>query len=273
MADRPHPTPPADDTPRPVPYRGGGFAPRRMPLVTGLFFALLFGLWALGSARGWIGPLTLPPPGEVLAALARLIETGDLWRHLSASLMRLGLGWALGAALGVAVGLMVGLFSLARATGLPLVTALFPIPKIALLPLFIIWFGIGEPSKVATIAFGVFFPTVINTAGGVAGVPRSLISMGQSFGLSSWRIATRIVLPGALPAILTGFRVSASIGIILLVAAEMIGAEYGLGALVLNAGNLMRLDLLIAGVVVLSALGLVVAFLLGLVEKRLLRWR
>lgn len=258
---------------RPVPFRGGGFRPRRMPVVTAVFFICLLALWAVGSRAGFIGPLTLPPPGDVLASLARLIETGDLWRHLSASLFRLGAGWTIGVTAGVALGLAVGLFSVARAMGMPVVSALFPIPKIALLPLFIIWFGIGEPSKVATIAFGVFFPTVINTAGGVANVPRSLIAMGQSFGLSPWRIMTRIVLPGALPAILTGFRVSASIGIILLVAAEMIGAQYGLGALVLAAGNLMQTDLLIAGVVVLSLLGLIVAGLLGLIEKRLLRWR
>ncbi|GGB23748.1 ABC transporter permease [Tistrella bauzanensis] len=258
---------------RPVPFRGGGFRPRRMPVITAVFFICLLALWAVGSRTGFIGPLTLPPPGDVLASLARLIETGDLWRHLSASLFRLGAGWTIGVTAGVALGLAVGLFSVARAMGMPVVSALFPIPKIALLPLFIIWFGIGEPSKVATIAFGVFFPTVIHTAGGVANVPRSLIAMGQSFGLSPWRIMTRIVLPGALPAILTGFRVSASIGIILLVAAEMIGAQYGLGALVLAAGNLMQTDLLIAGVVVLSLLGLIVAGLLGLIEKRLLRWR
>src|SRR5690242_21908141 len=99
------------------------------------------------------------------------------------------------------------------------VSALFPIPKIALVPLFIIWFGIGGGSKIATLAFGVFFPTVIATAGGVDAVPRGLIRMGQSFGLSTLRIVRTIVLPGALPAILSGFRVTSSIAIVLLVAA------------------------------------------------------
>ena len=134
--------------------------------------------------------------------------------------------------------------------------ALFPIPKIALVPLFIIWFGIGEGSKIATLAFGVFFPTVIATAGGVDNVPRSLIRMAQSFGLSSRGHRAKVVLPAALPAILSGFRVTTSIAIVLLVAAEMIGAERGIGAFVLSAGNLYDTDNLLAGIVVLSLLGL-----------------
>jgi len=165
------------------------------------------------------------------------------------------------------------MFSWARSPGIAVVSALFPIPKIALLPLFIIWFGIGEPSKVATIAFGVFFPTAINTYAGVDGVPRSLIRMAQSFDLSMAEIVRKIVLPGALPTILSGFRISASIGIILLIAAEMIGAQYGIGAFVLAAGNLYQTDQLVAGVVVLSLLGLTVSFVLTRVERALLAWR
>jgi ABC-type nitrate/sulfonate/bicarbonate transport system permease component len=153
------------------------------------------------------------------------------------------------------------------------VAALFPIPKIALVPLFIIWFGIGEGSKIATISLGVFFPTVIATMGGVDNVPRGLIRMGQSFGLSTATIIRAIILPSAAPAILNGFRVTASIAIVLLVAAEMIGAEQGIGAFVLSAGNLYDTDALLAGIVVLSVLGLVVAGLIGALERILLRWR
>jgi NitT/TauT family transport system permease protein len=153
------------------------------------------------------------------------------------------------------------------------VSALFPIPKIALVPLFIIWFGIGEGSKIVTLAFGVFFPTVIATVGGVDNVPRALIRMGQSFGLSHAAIVRKIVLPGALPALLSGFRVTASIAIILLVAAEMIGADRGIGAFVLAAGNLYDTGNLLAGIVVLSAMGLVVAWLIGRLERWLLVWR
>jgi len=175
--------------------------------------------------------------------------------------------------LGVAVGVAAGLFSLARAGVVPLVSAIFPIPKIALLPLFIIWFGIGEESKVATIFFGVFFPTVIAVYGGIDNVDRGLIRMAQSFGLRWTSIVRKIILPGALPAMLSGFRITASIAIILLVAAEMIAAEYGVGAYILMAGNLMATDQLVAGVAILSVLGLLVGWLIGRAERFLLRWR
>ncbi len=257
----------------PVAFRGGGFAPRSHPLLAWGFFALALIGWQAGSVYGWIDQLILPSPAAILAALWRLAESGDLWRHLSASLFRLTLGWLLGTAAGLAFGFTIGMFALWRSVGIPLVAALFPIPKIALLPLFIIWFGIDEPSKVATILFGVFFPTVIATYSGVDGVPRSLIRMAQSFGVPTARILWTIVLPGALPSILAGFRISIAIGIVLLVAAEMIGAQWGIGALVLAAGSLMQTDLLLAGVVLLSLIGLAISTLVGLAERRLLRWR
>jgi NitT/TauT family transport system permease protein len=258
---------------RPVTFRGAGFAPRPLGLVGPLVFVAILGLWELGSRTGVISPLVLPAPSEALGALGDLVETGMLWKHLSASLHRLILGWISGTILGLIVGFSIGLFSIARAGLVPLVSAIFPIPKIALLPLFIIWFGIGEGSKVATILFGTFFPTVIATYGGVDNVDRSLIRMGQSFGLAWLSIVRKIILPGALPAILSGFRISASIAIILLVAAEMIGAEFGVGAYILLAGSLMATDQLIAGVAILSVMGLCVSWLIGRAERYFLRWR
>jgi NitT/TauT family transport system permease protein len=179
----------------------------------------------------------------------------------------------LGTIAGLAIGLAMGIFSVARAAGLPVVSALFPIPKIALLPLFILWFGIGEPSKVATIGFGVFFPTVIAAYTACDSVPRNLIRMGQSFGLPAVDIVWKILVPGAMPGILAGFRITASIALILVVAAEMIGAQYGIGAFILSAGNLMQTDQLLAGVTMLSVLGLTVSAVLGAVERAVLRWR
>jgi ABC-type nitrate/sulfonate/bicarbonate transport system permease component len=258
---------------RPVPFRGSGFAPRPMRAVGWIVFIVILALWELGSRTGVITPLILPAPSQAAVALADLVRTGQLWLHLEASLSRLVIGWFAGAALGILIGFSIGLFSLARAGLVPLVAAFFPIPKIALLPLFIIWFGIGEGSKIAVILFGTFFPTVISTYGGVDNVDRSLIRMGQSFGLRWLSIVYKIILPGALPAILSGMRISASIAIILLVAAEMIGAEHGIGAYVLLAGNLMATDRLIAGVAILSAFGLTVSWLIGRAERYFLRWR
>jgi len=259
--------------PREVPFRGGGFAPRRIPNAGWLSFLVLVGLWELACRAGLVSPFTLPAPSRVLAALLEMAGSGELARHLVASLARLGLGWALGATLGVAVGLAIGISSLARSIGLPLVSALFPVPKIALLPLLILWLGIGEASKVATIALGTFFPTVIATASGVDQIPKSLVRMAQSFDLAPRAIVVRVILPGALPGILAGARISASIGLVLLIAAEMIGAEHGIGALVLQAGHLMRSDRLLAGVVLLPVLGLAIGAAIGALERRLLAWR
>jgi NitT/TauT family transport system permease protein len=136
-----------------------------------------------------------------------------------------------------------------------------------------LWFGIGEPSKIATIAFGVFFPTIVSTCAAVDAVPRNLIRMAQSYGVPTSAIVRNVILPGSLPGILAGFRISTSIALIVLVSAEMIGARTGIGAFVLGAGNLMQTDQLLAGVALLSCLGLGISWLLGYAERRLLAWR
>ncbi|WP_420404004.1 ABC transporter permease [Nisaea sp.] len=264
---------PEAGAPKPVRFRGGGFNPKPRAWVGFAVLVILIAVWETGSQTGLIHPLVLPAPSEAAAAFIDLYNSGQLWKHLGASLSRLMIGWTAGTLLGIAVGFAIGLFSLARAGLVPMVAAIFPIPKIALLPLFIIWFGIGEGSKVATILFGTFFPTVVATYGGVDNVDRGLIRMGQSFGLSWLSIVRKIILPGALPAILPGFRISAAIAIVLLVAAEMIGAEFGVGAYILLAGSLMAMDQLIAGVAILSAIGLAVSWIIGRTERLLLRWR
>jgi NitT/TauT family transport system permease protein len=258
---------------RPVPFRGGGFAPMPRRLLPWIVFVVLIAAWQAASSAGLLPPLFMPSPAAVVDALYVLWTNGTLAQNVGASLGRLIPGWIIGTAAGLAVGLAMGIFSAARAAGLPIVSALFPIPKIALLPLLILWFGIGEPSKVATIALGVFFPTVISAYSACDSVPRNLIRMGQSFGLPATDIVAKIVLPGAMPGILAGFRISASVALLLLVAAEMIGAQYGIGAFVLTAGNLMQTDQLLAGVVVLSILGLLISWGLGTVERSVLRWR
>lgn len=267
------PDEPIADELKPVPFRGGGFRPERRRFVGLLVFAAILALWELLTATGAVSGLTLPRLTDVVATFGELYQSGLLFKHILPSLQRLLIGAAMGATAGIAVGLAIGLFSLARAGLVPVVAALFPIPKIALLPLFVIWFGIDEGSKNALIAFGVFTPTVVATYGGVDNVDRGLIRMGQSFGLKWRSIVTKIVLPGALPAILSGLRVSLSIAIILLVAAEMLGAEYGIGAYILEAGSLYDLERLFAGVIMLSALGVAVSWLIGLAERRLLAWR
>lgn len=258
---------------RTVAFRGGGFAPRKVKWLGLFVFILLIAFIELGTRSGFITNLTLPRPSDVLATFIELWSSGLLWKHLLPSLSRLLIGATLGASAGICIGVLIGLFSLVRAGLVPLVAAIFPIPKIALLPLFVIWFGIDEPSKYALIAFGTFTPTVVATYGAVDNVDRSLIRMGQSFSLSWFSIVRKIVLPGAMPGILSGLRISLAIAIILLVAAEMLGAEYGIGAYILEAGSLYDLERLFVGVAILSILGVTVSAIIGVIERRLLRWR
>lgn len=269
------PDAPADyrNAKRPVVYRGGGFIVRPRRWVGFIVFAIMIFVAEWGTSTGWISALTLPKPSDVVQTLSDLYHSGLLFLHLGSSLSRLFVGALIGVSLGVTTGLLTGLFSNLRAGVVPVVAAIFPIPKIALLPLFVIWFGIGEGSKYALIAFGTFTPTVVATYGAVDNVDRTLIRMGQSFELSWVSIVRKIILPGALPGILSGLRISLAIAIILLVAAEMLGAEYGIGAYILEAGSLYDLERLFAGVVILSVLGVLVSVVIGLVESYLLGWR
>ncbi len=259
--------------PRPVAFRGGGFTPKAGRYSGWIALALVIGLWQLAGSAGLVNPLFLPTPVAIARAIYQLAASGALWHHLSVSIMRIGTGWILGTIAGVLVGFAIGLSSLARGVGITFISALFPIPKIALLPLLILWLGIGEEPKIATIALGVFFSTAISVYSGVDAVPRNLIRMAQSFNVPFHAIVRRVIWPGALPSILAGFRITASVALLLVVSAEMIGAEFGIGAFVLQAGNLMQTDQLLAGVVILSLFGLAVGKLINLLETRLLHWR
>jgi NitT/TauT family transport system permease protein len=267
MADR------AEHVDTPMRFRGGGFTPVSRGWVSWVAFAGVLAVWQFASQAGLINPLFLPSPAQVGLALRDLLIGGDLLRHLAASLQRLGAGWLIGTVAGLCAGGLIGLSWIGRSAGLPFISAFFPIPKIALLPLLILWFGIGEASKVATIALGTFFPIAISAYVGIDNVPRNLIRMAQSFNLPFAAILWKVVLPGMLPSLIGGLRISASVALILLVSAEMIGANVGVGAFLLSAGNLMQTDHLMAGIVVISVLGLVIGGLIGRLERTLLGWR
>jgi ABC-type nitrate/sulfonate/bicarbonate transport system permease component len=262
-----------ESKPRPVAFRGGGFMPQAGRYSGWIALVAVIGLWQLAGNAGLVNPVFLPTPAAIGRAIYQLAISGALWHHLSFSIMRIGAGWILGTFAGVVIGFAIGLSSLARGVGITFISALFPIPKIALLPLLILWLGIGEQPKIATIALGVFFSTAISVYSGVDAVPRNLIRMAQSFNVPFHAIVRRVIWPGALPSILAGFRITASVALLLVVSAEMIGAEYGIGAFVLQAGNLMQTDQLLAGVVILSLFGLAVGRLINWLETRLLHWR
>jgi NitT/TauT family transport system permease protein len=186
---------------------------------------------------------------------------------------RLLLGFLIGAVAGVSVGVTVGFFSLADAVGQPVIAATFPVPKIALLPLLILWLGIGEASKVTVIALGVFFPMAINTYAGVRQADPLLLRAAVAFGAGRWSVIRKVVMPSALPMLFAGLKLAAGTALLLLVAAEMIGADSGIGFLVLQAGNLMETTKLMAGIVMLSLLGVLSHWGLNRLERLVIPWR
>lgn len=246
---------------------------RQYPAYVSLAALLvLLCLWEALCRSGAVSALFLPAPTDILSALFTMAASGEIADSLAASLSRILLGFAAGAVLGLAAGLISGVSALADRVVMPIVNALYPIPKIALLPLFILWLGIGELSKVTIIAMGVFFPIAMNTYSGVKHVDPLLIKVAVSFRASRLYTMRCVVLPYALPMIFAGFRIAAGTALLLLVAAEMIAAEKGIGALILHYGDLMITDRLMAGVIVLSLLGLLFHFALGVLEKRLIPW-
>lgn len=230
-------------------------------------------IWEGICRCGIVSYLFLPAPSDILNALKVLLVEGEITASLAASMYRICLGFLLGSALGLAVGIATGASSLVDRIGTPIVSALYPIPKIALLPLFILWLGIGELSKVTIIASGVFFPIAMNTYSGVKNIDPLLLKVAVSFNASKSMILKSVVLPGALPMIFTGFRIAAGTSLLLLVAAEMIAAQEGIGALILHYGDLMITDKLMAGVIVLSLLGLAFNITLQWIEKRIIPWK
>jgi NitT/TauT family transport system permease protein len=230
-------------------------------------------LWEALTRIGWIPALFLPSPLGVVRELGEMAASGQLMIHIAASLRRLVLGFAAGAAAGIIVGIATGVFSRAEAVGQPLIAATFPIPKIALLPLLILWLGIGEPSKIAVIALGVFFPMAINTYAGVRQADPLLVRAAIAFGAGRWSVIRKVILPSALPMIFAGLKLGAGTALLLLVAAEMIAADSGIGFLVLHAGNIMDTTKLMVGIVCLSVLGVLSHWVLTRCERLAVPWR
>ena len=233
----------------------------------------LLAVWELICQSGVVSSLFLPAPTAIISALLQMIADGEIGVSLAASLYRILAGFFIGSIVGLAVGLVTGTSALMDKIGTPIVNAIYPIPKIALLPLFILWLGIGELSKVTIIALGVFFPVAMNTYSGVKNVDTLLLKVAASFNASWWMTMKSVVLPNALPMIFAGLRLAAGTSLLLLVAAEMIAAQVGIGALILHYGDLMITDRLMAGVIVLSLLGLVFNLILQFLERKAIPWK
>lgn len=230
-------------------------------------------LWQVLSSAGVIPESKLAPPTQVWAAAQELWSDGSLQDALAVSLQRVGLGLILGVSAAVVLGLLVGFFRVADIAIDPPLQMLRTVPFLGLIPLFVVWFGIGEEPKVYMVALGVLFPLYLNLVAGIKGVDPKLIEAGRSVGLGRIGLARTVILPGSLPSALTGFRLSLGVAWLSLIVAEQINADAGLGNLVMNARTYFRNDIIVLGLVIYALLGLLSDSIVRGLESYLLRWR
>ena len=234
---------------------------------------LLVLLWEALSRAGLISPRTIAAPSAILASAWDLTVTGELPYNLLVSLARVAAGFAIGTAAGVVLASIAGLTRLGEDVVDAPMQMLRTLPFLALVPLFILWFGIGEVPKVALVALGAVFPVYLNLFAGIRGVDPKLVEAGRVFGLSGLALVRRIVLPGALPSLLTGLRYALGVSWLSLVVAEQINANAGIGHLINDARDFLRTDIIVVGLMVYALLGLGADAAIRLLERRTLRWR
>ena len=236
------------------------------------FVAFLLLLWEGAVRLGVIDGLLFPPPGKVIQALVHLASIGQLWTDISASLLRILVGFAVASALAVWLAFLLVRQSLLAPYALVVVDLLRPISVLAWIPLAIIWFGIGNASAWFIIFLGAFFPVFTNAYHGFSSVERTHVLVARNYGVSGLQFVGEILLPSALPAILTGMRVGLGVGWMCLIAAEMISAQSGLGYMIQMARVLIETEKVIAGMVVIGAIGYLMNEALLFVEKRFTPW-
>ena len=249
---------------------------RALALRLGAIAAFL-AFWSLLSGAVMMlklfNPIFLPGPWLVLGNVLDMAIRGQLWIHLAATLERVALGFGAGAVLGVGLGLAAGHLTPIRHIVEPLVELLRPIPPLAMLPMFIVWVGIGEISKVGFITYATFFPIFLTTITGVRQIDPILLRAAQSLGARGVGLFTRVILPAALPDILTGLRLGVALAFFVIVISEFIGAEHGLGYLINDGRNFFLVPQMLGAAVVLGLLGYAGNGLVRLLERRLTRWQ
>ncbi len=254
----------------------GNAVERALSLLSPL---LLLAVWEVLAQLRVIDVRFFPAPSSIFGVLWQMMQPsqqfpiGELWFHLLISLQRIATGFLLGAVPGVAIGLAMGLFSPVRALIQPLIDATFPVPKVALLPLFIMIFGIGEESKYAIIATAVIYLVLINTVAGVRNIDKIYLDVGKNFHASRLMMFTDVAFPGALPMILTGVKLGMGVALLVIVTAEFVGAKSGLGYLIWSSWQVFQVEKMYVGLIVIAVVGFATAIFLNWVERAVVPWK
>jgi len=235
--------------------------------------ALLLAVWEVLSRTGVFDARYVPPPSAVLRTLAALTRSGELPYHIGVSAKRILAGFLLGAVPAVGLGLAMGLNRTVRALLMPVVAAIYPIPKIAIYPLIIFYLGIGEASKVTIVALSIFFLVLLNTMAGVIGLDRVYFNIARAYGAGSRGVFTTVAWPGALPAIFTGLKLGMGFALIVIVGAELLGSDAGIGFMIWQSYQIFAVEKMFAGLLVTALLGWLATLLLDWLERWALPWR
>lgn len=230
-------------------------------------------IWQILSDAGLLDARYVPSPLRIVEAAVTLSSSGELWRDIGVSLYRLGIGFALGAVPGVVIGIIMGVNRYVRAALDPIVAAAYPIPKIAVLPLLMLVFGLGDGSKIAVVAFSVLLLTVINTVVGVRGIDRVYFDVARNYNTPWRKLFWRVIIPGALPTIFAGLRLSLGMSLIVLVGAEFVASQAGIGFLIWSSWETLVVENMFVGIIVITILGVGSAFLLRECERYLMPWQ
>ncbi len=234
---------------------------------------LLIAAWQAGAMLGFIPVRTVSAPADVLVSFYHLVASGELQQNLLVSLARVGVGLSIAIVAGTVLALVAGLSRLGEDSVDAPLQMLRTMPHLALVPLFILWFGIGETPKIALVALGGLFPIYLNLFAGIRGVDRKLIEAAQTLGLSRLELIRHVILPGALPSFLVGLRYAVGVGWLSLVVGEQINAESGIGFMMMNAREFLRTDIIMVGLLVYALLGLLADLGVRWIERTALVWR
>ena len=230
-------------------------------------------VWELAARAHLIDTRFFPAPSSVIAVLIEMLRSGELVTNTLVSLRRLALGTLVGGVPALVLGVAMGINRWVRAVVDPLVAATYPIPKSAILPLALLIFGLGEGSKIFMVAIGVFFPVVINATTGVLEINRIYLDVGRNYKANRWNTFWTIALPGALPVIMTGFKLGIGIGLVLIAIAEMIGAKSGLGYMIWTAWETFSVEQMYVGLFMIAIIGFVLTVLLNEIERIVIPWK